>query len=198
MEISLIRHGKSKLIENNKITGLEFKNWVEKYDHSGVFEESTYPQKTLRKMATTNLVITSDLKRSADSANLLNPKTKVISDALFRETELPIHSTGLFGIKFNPTIWTVILRLLWFSGYSNKCESLSHAKCRAIKASEQLIDYANEYNTVVLVGHGIFNMLIAKELKRKGWKGERTTGAKHWNCTTYTLLNYNENKFLQD
>ncbi|WML44837.1 histidine phosphatase family protein [Neobacillus sp. PS3-40] len=196
MEISLIRHGKSKLIENDKITGMEFKNWVEKYDHYGVFEESTYPQKTLRKMATTNLVITSDLKRSVDSANLLNPKTKVISDALFRETELPIHSTGLFGIKFNPTIWTVILRLLWFSGYSNKCESLSLAKYRAIKASEQLIDYANEYNTVVLVGHGFFNMLIAKELKRKGWKGERKTGAKHWSCTTYTLLNYHENKFL--
>ncbi|HCX52653.1 MAG TPA: histidine phosphatase family protein, partial [Bacillus sp. (in: Bacteria)] len=43
MEISLIRHGKSKLTENDTITCLEFKQWVEKYDIHGVFEEGTYP-----------------------------------------------------------------------------------------------------------------------------------------------------------
>lgn len=41
MEISLIRHGKSQLTENDTITCLEFKRWVEEYDYHGVFEEST-------------------------------------------------------------------------------------------------------------------------------------------------------------
>ncbi|WP_243450138.1 hypothetical protein [Neobacillus terrae] len=41
MEISLIRHGKSRLTGNEKITSLEFKKWVEKYDYNGVYEEST-------------------------------------------------------------------------------------------------------------------------------------------------------------
>ena len=49
MEISLIRHGKSKHIENNRVTCKEFVKWVEKYDNSGVFEEKDYPSETLQK-----------------------------------------------------------------------------------------------------------------------------------------------------
>ena len=189
MEISLIRHGKSQLTENDTITCLEFKKWVEMYDCNGVFEVSKYTSETLEIIATAKIVITSDLKRSVESAKLLNPEAKTIPDPLFRETELPTRSMKLFDLKLRPSIWAVILRLLWFSGYSNECESLSNAKIRAKKASQQLIDYADEYKSVVLVGHGFFNMLIATELQKKGWKGKRKTGAKHWNCTTYSLFN---------
>ncbi|NYE07591.1 broad specificity phosphatase PhoE [Bacillus niacini] len=189
MEISLIRHGKSQLTENDKITGLEFKKWVEKYDYLGVFEESTYPSETLEKVSTAKIIITSELKRAVESARLLNPVTKIISDPLFRETELPFNSSQLFNVKLKPSIWAIVLRILWFSGYSNECESLNQAKFRANKASQLLIDYANEYKSVVLVGHGFFNMLIAKELQKKGWKGTRKRDAKHWNCMTFSLFN---------
>ncbi|WP_410896193.1 hypothetical protein [Neobacillus sp. 204] len=75
---------------------------------------------------------------------------------------------------------------------------MNQARFRANKAAQQLIDYANKYKSVVLVGHGFFNMLIAKELQKKGWKGTRKRDAKHWNCTTFSLFNKNENKFLQE
>ncbi len=45
MEISLIRHGKSKHIDNTRITCMEYKRWVEKYDNSGVVEEEIIPLK---------------------------------------------------------------------------------------------------------------------------------------------------------
>ncbi|XJZ26131.1 hypothetical protein ACF5W4_12075 [Bacillota bacterium Lsc_1132] len=60
MEISFIRHGKSQLTTNEKITCLEFKNGVEKYDASGVIEKSSYPSAALEKAAAANLVVTSD------------------------------------------------------------------------------------------------------------------------------------------
>lgn len=186
MEISLIRHGKSQLIENDRIAFADFKKWVEKYDFNGVFEESVYPVGTIEKVTAAKLVITSDLKRSVVSAKLLNSKTKTISDSLFRETELPASPRILLNIKLKPNTWAVILRLLWFSGYSNQCESLSQARLRAKKAAQQLIDHANEHKSIVLVGHGFFNMLITKELKKMGWEGRTRTGAKHWNCTTYS------------
>jgi broad specificity phosphatase PhoE len=189
MEISLIRHGKSQLTENEKVTSLEFKKWVEKYDYLGVYEESAYPSATLEKVATANIVITSDLKRAVESARLLKPVTKIISDPLFRETELPSNSSQLFNVKLKPSIWAIVLRILWFSGYSYECESLNKAKSRANKSSQQLIDYANEYKSVVLVGHGFFNMLIAKELRKKGWKGKSKRDAKHWNCMSFSLFN---------
>ena len=107
---------------------------------------------------------------------------------LFRETELPTI-TKLWGIKLKPSIWALILRCLWFGGYSRGCESLSNAKGRAKKASELLVKYAQEHTSVVLIGHGFFNMLIAEELQKTGWKGKRKTSSKHWNCTTYSFFN---------
>ena len=189
MEISLIRHGKSMCTKTSSISSKEFGNWVEKYDYSGVFEENAYPTVTLKKITTANIVIASDLKRSIDSANLLNPKIEAISEPLFRETELPIPSTNLWGLKLNSSIWALIFRCLWFSGYSRGCESLSSAKNRANKASELLVKHAQEHTSVVLVGHGFFNMLIAKELKKMGWKGKRKTSSKNWSCTTYSISN---------
>jgi broad specificity phosphatase PhoE len=188
MGISLIRHGKSKNIDTNRMTCKEFKDWIKKYNDSGVFEENSYPSETFEKIASANLVITSDLKRSIESATLLNPNINVISEPLFRETELPNLLTKLGGLKLNPNIWAVILRCLWFSGYSWECESLSSAKDRAKVASDLLVEYAQEHTTVVLVGHGFFNMLIAKELQKMGWRCERKINSKHWNCTTYSFF----------
>jgi broad specificity phosphatase PhoE len=187
MEITLVRHGKSLWDENKPITCQEFKVWVEKYNCHGVFEDKSYPSETLEKLGIANIVFTSDLKRAIESAKFLNPNLQTISDSLFRETELPTPSAKLWGLKLNSSIWAVILRFLWFCGYSNECESLKDAKRRAEKASKFLVKYANEHNNVVLVGHGFFNMLIGKELRKMGWNGKKTTSSIHWNSTTYFL-----------
>lgn len=190
MEISLIRHGKSMHLERNRINYKDYQEWIEKYDSSGVFEENAYPSVTLEKIGTANVLITSDLKRAIESASLLNQNKKigVISDSLFREIELPTFPREL-GLKLSPNSWTIILRCLWLCGYSKRCESLTSAKRRAKKASEQLVKYAEEYKSVVLVGHGFFNRLIAEELKKMNWEGKRKSSVKHWGCTTYSLLN---------
>ncbi|MEW9502413.1 histidine phosphatase family protein [Jeotgalibacillus marinus] len=190
MEISLIRHGKSRCTENNRITCEHFKDWIETYDDNGVFEESSYPPETREKITSATMVITSDLKRSVESAKLLHPNNFTATPVpLFRETELPVPLTKLWGIKLPPTIWAVIFRCLWFSGYSSQCEPLSKAKQRAKKAAQQLVEYAKEHHSVVLVGHGFFNLLLAKELQKMGWKGKKKTSSKHWNCTTYSFFN---------
>ena len=189
MEISLIRHGKSKHIENNIVTCKEFVEWVERYDNSGVFEENDYPFETMEKVANASIVITSDLTRSIESANLIiqNRNTKVVTEALFREIELPVPWRNL-KVKMRPNSWAVIFRFLWFCGYARQYEPLAEAKLRAKKASERLVQYAEEHKSVVLVGHGFINRFIAVELKKMGWKGERKATAKHWHCTTYSLF----------
>jgi broad specificity phosphatase PhoE len=183
LEINLIRHGKSLHIDDNWLTCTEFKGWIEKYDRSGVSKEKAYPHPTKEKMQEANIIITSDLTRSIESARYLNPSAELTSSSLFRETELPTfnHST----LKLNPNAWAVILRLLWFSGFSLNCESLTLAKKRAEKAASQLDAFAQVDKKVVLVGHGFFNLLIAKELQKIGWKGPKRTNSKHWSCTTY-------------
>lgn len=187
MEISLIRHGKSQHTEMDRLTCAEFIDWMKKYDANGVYKKETYPKTTLKKISTAKVVITSDLERAIHSAKLLKPEKEIISDSIFREVEFPSLPSVFQNIKLNPTIWAIFLRLLWFSGYSKECESLMEAKVRAKKASQKLVDYATEHGALVLVGHGFFNRLIGKKLRRNGWRGKRRTGLTHWNCTTYFM-----------
>ncbi|OEH92682.1 histidine phosphatase family protein [Bacillus solimangrovi] len=187
MQISLIRHGKSKCIDNERMTSNEFQDWIKKYDSSGVFEETAYPSKTQSIVGSAQIIITSDLTRSIESAKLLNSNIQVHSNSLFRETELPIPNNKYWDIKLSPVIWATLLRCLWFSGYSSNCESLSSAKNRATKATQLLIKYANEHSSVVLVGHGFLNKLIAKELKKMGWQSTNRTSYKHWSCSAFSM-----------
>lgn len=174
------------LNENQKKNCEEFEEWVHSYNLSGVVEEKDLPPSTLQKVAHAKVFITSDLKRSIESAKLLRNNVLVMTDTLFREVELPIPSTKLGNIKLNPQVWTAILRCLWFCGYSNRCESYKSAKERAKKAAVQLIEYAEEYHLVVFVGHGYFNLLLAKELLKRGWNGQKMKSTKHWSISSYT------------
>ncbi|WP_079529232.1 histidine phosphatase family protein [Halobacillus hunanensis] len=187
MEISLVRHGKSKHIENTRITCLEYKHWIEKYDDSGVAEEEIYPAHTIEKVKEANIVVTSHLIRSVESAKLLHSASNVISDSIYTEIALPTISAKLPGVKLTPAIWTVITRCLWFAGYSKQCESLREVKVRAEEAAYHLIRFAHEHHTVVLVGHGFFNLFIGKELRRRGWNSYTKQSTTHWNCTPFFL-----------
>ncbi|MGA8942620.1 MAG: phosphoglycerate mutase family protein [Thermoactinomyces sp.] len=188
MEISLIRHGKTQVTENSPITCGDFRKWVEKVDDAGVVEAPVYPVGTLKKMQDARIVVTSNLKRSIESAKLLGPDLKIIANPLFREIEFPALSKPLRGLKLKPYSWIVISTLLWLGGYANGCESFREARKRAKKAARMLVEYAREYDRVILVGHGFFNFLIATELRKTGWRGKRITSFRHWGCTTYVCL----------
>ncbi|WP_332633606.1 hypothetical protein [Halalkalibacter flavus] len=56
---------------------------------------------------------------------------------------------------------------------------MSNAKDRVKIAYDLLVEYAQEHTSIVLVGHGFFNMLIAKELQKMDWKYERKINSKH-------------------
>lgn len=182
MEISLVRHGRSQCVNKSRLTCEDFLKWIEEYDRSGVLEELSFPPVTVEKVTTAGIVVTSDLLRSIDSTRLLGADG--ISDSMFRETELP--RVNIRGLRLSSSIWAVWFRLLWFCGYSKKCESIGVAKERAKGASRKLTEMAKEHGSVVLVGHGFFNMLISKELKRNGWVGRSKASSKHWSCTTYS------------
>lgn len=125
MEISLIRHGMSKHAENKRITYKDFKGWVEKYDDSGVFEQNTYPLETLRKIASAQIVVTSDLKRAIESAEVLDSTVPLMSKSVFREIKLPHLSKDVKNVKLPPNAWAVILRC---SGAIHMDASLSAKK----------------------------------------------------------------------
>nr|WP_263324787.1 histidine phosphatase family protein [Neobacillus sp. Marseille-Q6967] len=188
MEISLIRHGRSLHSGNKRISIKEFITWAEQYDAHGVVEETRYPLLTVEKVNNANMIFSSDLVRSIESARLLNTQVPSSSIPLFREAQLPKFSCNLLGVKLSPNFWVVLLRCLWILGVSRECESYREAKNRSVMAAKLLISNAHKHSRVVLVGHGIFNYMLAKELEKRGWKSSTKTSSKHWSCTTYRKL----------
>lgn len=188
MEITLIRHGKSTWDDNRRVNYQGFKNWINQYDEHGIFEEKKpYPFVTLKKIESAAIILSSDLKRSIDSATVLKPGFNGPSLQIFREIEFPGVPEMVERIKLHPSTWAVILRVSWFAGYSKECESYKEANQRAGQAAELLIEYAEQYSSVVLVGHGFFNFLVAKRLQQKEWIGPSNSSFKHWEATTYSL-----------
>ncbi|UCG14716.1 MAG: histidine phosphatase family protein, partial [Deltaproteobacteria bacterium] len=78
-----------------------------------------------------------------------------------------------------------IARVAWFLGWSPNGESLPKARERSAVAAERLVEHARRERSVVLVGHRIFNMLLASELRRARWSGPRRLAGEYWGSSTF-------------
>lgn len=164
MQISLIRHGKSEHTTNKWINSKDFGLWVQEYDRKGILTELEVPVETLHVCKEADIIFTSHLARTIKSVHLADSSFVGTQDLIFREAELPTLTFVPSFVKLRPNAWAFLCRLLWLFGYSNEAESMLEAKKRAQQAAERLIQTAQTHEKVVLVGHGFFNMFIAKEL----------------------------------
>ena len=130
-------------------------------------------------------IVTSDLRRSIESAKLFFPNIEAAAtDALYREAGLPAK-LPLCGLAMRYSAAVVTARVLWMLGIHQQAESYAAAAARARRAAEALASRAMEHDCVILVGHGFFNRLIARELKRAGWTASRREGGGFSACTVF-------------
>jgi broad specificity phosphatase PhoE len=183
MEITLLRHGKPIIPPLNKISAVEFGDWVQAYNDSGLCSSSKPTTEAMIHAHTCNAIVCSDLPRSIDSAKELNANNVVLSDSIFNEAGLPVANWHLF--KLSPKTWAIIFRVLWLLGYSRNTESYQDTKKRASVAVERLTEIAHQYQRVLFVGHGIYNRILANELRKSGWVGPKSPGSKHWSFAVY-------------
>nr|MBA2815870.1 40-residue YVTN family beta-propeller repeat-containing protein [Candidatus Pantoea persica] len=81
-------------------------------------------------------------------------------------------------------MWLALLRLLWLCDYAGQSESLRRARTRAAQAAEKLIALS-ERGTVLLLGHGLMNKMIARELRKRGWQAEKHASSRYWSSAIY-------------
>lgn len=177
MEIILIRHGRPTGAINPKLSASGFANWVRSYNSSKIDSESL-PPKELGILLDSHFIITSDLARSIDSANLCVKKEPDLKLKQLREMDIPRYR---LPFVFKAYTWLTVSRVLWFVGFSGKVESFKTAKIRARASAEQLQDLAKQHKKVVVFGHGMMNKYIAKELNKLGWTGT-VKGKKYWSA----------------
>jgi len=170
-EIILVRHAKVE-IDSLAIPSAEMKEFLDEYNHAPV--EISKGSDTLDAFIhSADVLLTSELIRSKESLKNLGKEADE-SAAVFNEAELP-YANGK-RLKLSGMTWTVIFRVMWLLGYANHSESYKEAKLRAKKATDKLIEHTQNNKKVLLVGHGIMNRLITKELKLRGFTLAEKTG----------------------
>lgn len=182
-----MRHGEPdvSMLSNKRITSNELLEGLKIYNTCGILNASRPEDTTLDKFREFSAVVSSDLKRSMESALLLCSQQSLIVDALFREVEdvflrIPI-------LKFTPRTWENIIILFWFIGLLELKRSFRETKIRAKLCAEKLIGLAEEHGKVLFVGHGFINIYIAKELASLGWDGPKIKmpNKRYWGYDVY-------------
>ncbi|MES9903100.1 MAG: histidine phosphatase family protein [Sedimenticola sp.] len=183
VEIAILRHGMPKPIPENRIPASGFIDWINSYNASKLSDTSLPTKSALSYADDCKVIVSSSLQRSIDSAKALNAEKLVLSHKQFIEAGLPSANWQL--LKMPPNTWAVIFRLLWLFGYSNNSESIKEVKQRVSLAADKLIHLAKEHQKVLFVGHGVFNRLLVKELKNRGWSGPKNPGSTYWSFEIY-------------
>ena len=186
MEIILMRHGKPTYTGNPKVTCDEMADWIAQYNLSDT--GGAIPPESSKAIASkAALIMSSPLPRALSSLSALGCQPDII-DQVFSEAELPL--IRIHGLKLPPAYWLVFFRLMWLCGMSKMVESSGMARARALKAAELLVMHAKKSNGgVLLMGHGVMNRLIARELISLGCTENCRQGREHWSIGVYTLSN---------
>ncbi len=180
-EIILMRHGQPKLAATDKLSALDMQDWIEQYNRSEITQQSV-PEASLRLAATARVIVSSNAPRALTSVQALGLKPALV-DALFAEAQLPYGRWK--RPRLSPFTWAFILRVLWLCGYSPSVESVATAKTRANTAAQRLQALASD-GPVLLLGHGVMNRLIARQLEAEGWTRQALNGgSRYWSATVY-------------
>lgn len=184
-QITLIRHAKVDIDNSRKINAHSLQKWVEAYDVAPIHTESLPAQETVALAQSADVVITSTLSRTIDSAKVLGvdvyEENKIFNEAAIPEVNIPF-------LKLKPKIWLVILRVLLLFGLGKKDVSLKVSKMQANEAAQRLVTLSRKYDHVVLVGHGGMNWLIGKVLLKEGWILEGKWSHENWGVSVFKFL----------
>jgi broad specificity phosphatase PhoE len=182
MRIALVRHGKPTL-EASRIPAERLDGWIDAYNRAGI-DPARPPPPRLRELAVSSAyTLSSDLPRAVESLRALDPQRPGRAERIFRETGLPRLPSS--PVRLHPQLWAAVARVGWFLGWSSGTESPAAARRRAREAARRLADLAAAHGSVLLVGHGIFNALLAWELRAASWRGPLWPTGSYWSTAVY-------------
>lgn len=165
------------------ISGHRLGEWV-RGRNAAPIDPTHRPPAVLRRIARDAAgYAASPLRRSLESLHLLVPEAVPYVDPVFREVEPPGDVPS--PIPLPAQLYSKVARLAWYAGWHRDDESYRAAKRRADRAAEILIGIAPETGALLLVGHGIFNGMIGKALKRLGWDGPPFRPRRQWAHAVY-------------
>ena len=183
--IVLVRHGPSShssapgLIDR---VGVE--QWRAAYDAAGIQPVCQPPAALCQIASEATHVIASDLPRAVGSAERLAPGRPIQVLEVLREAPLPIPH---WPPRLPLGVWGTVMYAGWlYRGYRGRDAGDPH-RARAATAAELLAGMAVDGTTTLVVTHGVFRNLLARQLRGRGWTNAgRVGGYRHWSWWTFS------------
>lgn len=183
--IILIRHGRPAIALAPRTGHKGFRSYIDDYEQAGLDPKDAPPEELQDLVRELGAVFASDRARAHESAKLLAPAAELVVDPLFAEA--PLASPRIPLLKMSVPKWAVVARVLWHAGYHPEIETYRKAKARACAAADILVRRAGEDGQAALVAHGYFNLMIGRELRRRGFRKSGAHRAKYWNAVIYEI-----------
>lgn len=136
-------------------------------------------QSVADSLAAISKIYCSKLLRSQQTARLLfGHRGNCVTDPRLNEIEYPVINNNLLSLPVK--FWLSLSRGLWMLNLNNTgANSFKAEKDRIRILAFELAAIAEKEENVFIVGHGFFNRLMLKALKKNGWKVERFEGYKN-------------------
>lgn len=112
-----------------------------------------------------------------------SPEVTVVDDLV----EIPLPVLPVPGLRLPLDAWDAAARVAWLAGWSGGVESRSAALARGRRVARRLHDLAPG-GPVVVVGHGFTNIVVARELRRLGWRGPRLPDHRNGGVSTFRRI----------
>ena len=179
--ITLARHGEPALSRRISLTAEGYRRWWAAYEEGGILAGQAPPQDLLHLTRDAQVVFASTRRRALETAEAVAAGRSFAADPIFIEAPLPPPPFPAM-LRMNPKTWGFVSRCAWwFLRYSPPGEeNRAVAEARAREACDRLVRTAETEGDVVLVAHGFFNAMLARELKKRRWRKVEDRGYAYW------------------
>lgn len=138
-----------------------------------------------KRAALTGKLLASDLPRARDTASMLfgiSP-AHIETHSMFREVPLPRFENKARRLPAGALL--AISRVGWYTG-TMPCEEPRRASIqRAARAADFLCEELERADTINLVSHGFFLLLLGRELNRRGFRTGKRGLYRHLESATF-------------
>ena len=167
-----------------KLTAAGYRRYWAAYEAGGIVDPDKAPSGLMELARQADVIFASIRQRAVETAEAVVQGRHFIRDAMFVEAPLPPPYWPAW-IKLSPRNWGVVARAYWYFGRNDGLETRREAEARARAAAARLSTETDLGQHVLLVAHGYFNLMVARELKRLGWKLVWGRGYKYWSTRRF-------------
>ena len=183
--ITLARHGEPALSRRVRLDAAGYRRWWATYETGGILPGQTPPPGLLDIARRADVIFASVRPRAIETAQAVAGGKTFAREPLLVEAPLPPPSLPRW-VRLSPKIWGFVARAAWwFFGHSEGQETRAAAEVRARAAVDRLTEAAGSGRDVLVLAHGFFNAMLARELKRRGWRQVSGRGHRYWTARRY-------------